>query len=107
MDHVELEYTGSGKLACTIDNIILIMDNDPLLKGKIATDDFANRGLVLGTLPWSKRPEKRLWTDTDDAGLNWYLEARYGITGRDRIMIALMLISDKHRSTTSRTTWTP
>ena len=94
---IPLEYTGSGKLANTIDNVILIMDNDPLLKGKIATDDFANRGLVLGTLPWSKRPEKRLWTDTDDAGLNWYLEARYNITGRDRIMIALMLISDKHR----------
>lgn len=97
MKSVPLKYTGAGRLANTIDNIIQIMDNDPSLKGRIATDDFANRGMVLGPLPWAKRPDKRLWTDTDDAGLNWYMEARYGITGRDRITLALMLISDKHR----------
>ena len=81
----------------SIDNILKIMINDPLLKGKIATDDFANRGLVLGALPWNGGQDKRLWTDTDDAGINWYMEDRFGIVGRDRISMALMLISDKNK----------
>lgn len=92
-----LAMTKNGSYANTIDNLVRIMDFDPELKGRIATDDFANRGLVLGRLPWSKQEGKRLWTDTDDAGMNWYMEARYGITGKDKIALALMLISDKHR----------
>ena len=52
---------------------------------KIAIDDFSTRGLVLGALPWNPISDRRLWQDTDDAGLAWYLENRYGITGRDKI----------------------
>ena len=40
--------------------------------------------------------ERREWTDADDAGLRYYLEKVYGITGKDRINDALMLVSQKH-----------
>lgn len=79
------------------DNIIRILNFDPALKDKIATDEFAVRGLVLGSLPWDARPEKRNWSDTDDAGLAWYLEQRWNISGRDKIDNSLMLVSDQHR----------
>lgn len=89
--------TNTGRPKKTMDNIIRILNYDPELKGKVAIDDFSTRGLALGKLPWSTDTEKRLWTDTDDAGMSWYLEARFGITGRDKISGALMLVSEQHK----------
>lgn len=86
----------TGTPAKTTDNVLIILDNDPLLKGKLAFDEFANRGLVLGALPWDSRAERRQWTDIDDAGLRHYLERTYGITGKERIYDATALCAHKH-----------
>ncbi|TZE81987.1 virulence-associated E family protein [Calorimonas adulescens] len=88
--------TTTGMPAKTTDNILIILENDPLLKGKLAFDEFANRGLVLGPLPWDPRTERRQWTDVDDAGLRHYLEHTYKITGKDRIFDAIALCAHKH-----------
>lgn len=80
----------------TTDNILIILDNDPLLKDKLAFDEFANRGLVLGELPWNNTEKRRQWTDIDDAGLRHYLEHTYNITGKDRIFDAVALCAHKH-----------
>jgi predicted P-loop ATPase len=86
----------TGQPAKTVDNCLIILDNDPLLKGKIAYDEFANRGLVLGALPWDRQEGRRQWTDIDDAGLRHYLERVYNITGKDRVYDATALIAHKH-----------
>jgi putative DNA primase/helicase len=39
--------------------LIIIFENDPLLKGKIAFDEFASRAVVLGAVPWDKSVENR------------------------------------------------
>lgn len=87
----------TGTPAKTMDNICIILENDPLLKGKFGLDEFANRGIVLGSLPWDERAERRVWSDTDDAGAQWYIEKVYGITGKDKILNAIALISFKNR----------
>ncbi len=87
----------TGTPAKTMDNICIILENDPLLKGKFGLDEFANRGVVLGPLPWDKRTERRVWSDTDDAGAQWYIEKVYGITGKDKILNAIALSSFKNR----------
>lgn len=98
MTQAKLEYdSNTGHPKKTMDNILRILNHDPLLAGKIAIDEFSTRGLVLGALPWSQTNCKRLWTDTDDAGIAWYLENRYHITGRDKISNALMLVSEQHK----------
>jgi predicted P-loop ATPase len=86
----------TGAIAKTTDNILIILENDPLLKNKVAFDEFANRGLALGDLPWNKKEERRQWMDVDDAGLRHYLERTYGITGKERIFDAVALCSHKH-----------
>ncbi len=91
-----LKLNGNGSVEKTIGNISLILDNDPLLKDKIALDDFACRGVALGTLPWNSTGGRRQWNDTDDAGLRWYLENVYSITGKDKIYDALALCAHKH-----------
>lgn len=88
--------TSTGTPLKTIDNICIILDNDPQLKGKIAYDEHANRPVVLGGLPWPRGDSDR-WTDTDDAGLRHYIERAYCITGKDRIMDAFALCAQSHR----------
>lgn len=90
-----LEVDSRGKIKSTIDNIRTILEYDPLLKGKFALNAFANRGEVLGALPWDIIGERRLWSDTDNNGLYWYLEKYYEISGRGNIDAAL----DVHAAT--------
>ena len=86
-----LSLSAFGGYEKTTNNILLILKNDPLLKGRFAFDEFAGRSLVKGALPWDKRAEMRQHTDDDDAGLRWYLESIYGITGKDKISDGLAL----------------
>lgn len=86
----------TGAPAKTTDNLLIILDNDPLIKGKLAFDEFANRGLVLGALPWDPSEGRRQWTDIDDAGLRHYMERMYGITGKEKIFDAVALCAHKH-----------
>ena len=86
----------SGLPKATIDNIWIILEHDPRLKGKFALNDFAGRGEVLGALPWAEDDRRRFWDDNDNAGLYWYLEKYYQITGNGKIDGALSLHSAKH-----------
>lgn len=92
-----LKRNSNGIIEKTIDNVLLVLENDPLVKGKIALDDFANRGLALGALPWDSSEKKRFWNDTDDAGLRHYLEKVYGIIGKEKIYDATSLCAHKHK----------
>ena len=91
-----IQFNESGCPKRTIDNIVRILNNDPLLKGKLAYDAFSVRVLALGALPWNAAVERRIWTDADDAGMQWYLEYRFDITGKDKILSALLLVAEQH-----------
>ena len=86
----------TGLPQATIDNIWIILEHDPQLRGKFALNRFAGRGEVLAPLPWSNRAERRLWDDNDNQGLYWYLEKFYQITGTAKIDGALSLHSTTH-----------
>jgi predicted P-loop ATPase len=86
----------TGQIKATIDNVWLILENDPNLKGKFALNEFAGRGEVMGALPWEKSEKRRLWDDNDNQGLYWYLEKYYQLTGNGKIDSALSLHSVKH-----------
>jgi len=87
----------TGQPAKMVDNVLIILENDPLLKGKMAFDEFANRGLALGALPWDTRDKRRQWVDIDDAGLRNYIEKVYHISGKDRVYDATALCAFKRR----------
>lgn len=91
-----LQRTQDGKIKSTIDNVLIILDGDPLLKGKFALNKFAGRGEVLGALPWEKSTARRLWSDTDSNGLYWYMERFWGITSRGNIDSALDIHASEH-----------
>ena len=85
----------TGAVKGTINNVLIILEHDPMLKGKFALNQFASRGEVLGTLPWDQRDKRRLWDDNDNQGLYWYLEKVYKITGNGKIDGALSLHSNR------------
>lgn len=93
----QLDVDANGGYRKTIDNMLIVLRNDPLLKGKIALDEFAARGVSTGALPWDGRTGQRVWSDNDDAGAQWYLEVRYGLTGKDKVMNALSLCAQGNR----------
>ena len=90
----DLEYSKSGKLQCTIGNLILILENDPALRGHIVHDLFAGYDGVVGGLPWNKKATQ--WTDSDDANLRVWLEKNYGLTGKEKIADALTAVLTRH-----------
>ncbi|WFR63051.1 virulence-associated E family protein [Paenibacillus amylolyticus] len=92
-----LEFNSNGVYLKTVDNVLIVLEYDPALKDKIAFDEFANRGLVLGSLPWDAREERRPWASSDDAGIYHYIEKVYGIAVDAKINNALTLITHKKR----------
>lgn len=93
----DIARNSDGKPLSTIDNCILIMRKDPLLRGKFALNVFSGRGEVLGELPWESSGKRRMWSDTDSNGLYWYMEKAYSITRRGNIDAALDLHAAKNR----------
>lgn len=91
-----LQRNQNNTVKGTIDNIRIILDGDPFLKGRFALNQFAGRGEVLAALPWNTSGKRRLWSDTDNNGLYWYLERYWGITSRGNIDSALDIHASAH-----------
>ena len=84
----------TGEADPNIENALLILQNDPRLKGTFATNEFSARPVLLRDVPWRPRgsvKDKRNgepWADTDDAGLRLYLESVWNMKGRQAIQDA-------------------
>ncbi len=79
----------TGEPLNTIQNVQVVLENDPRLKGRIYHDEMAGRPMAVSPLPWEPQGQScgvRQWTDADDSGLRGYLEAVYKITGKEKTM---------------------
>ncbi|MDR3586875.1 MAG: virulence-associated E family protein [Desulfosporosinus sp.] len=92
-----LEYKQDGTLKATIDNIRLIMENDPNLSKTIGYNQFASRIELLRDLPWRGMDGNTYWLDSDDAALRHYLEKYYGISHTGKTMDALSVIVEQNK----------
>jgi predicted P-loop ATPase len=89
----------NGKIKQTIDNVLLILNNDPRLCGRFMLNEFSGRGEVLYPLPWDKDPDKfkrRAWADSDISAMYWYMEKGYKITKRNAIDAGLDIHAATH-----------
>ena len=92
----KLDYDKKGNLRNTIDNVVIILENDPRIKGKMIYNEFSNRATVVGKLPWSDEVD-RDWRDDDDAGIRYFMESNYNLTGAGKIADAVTMIYQKNR----------
>lgn len=93
----ELDYDSKGHLRSTIDNAVIILENDPRTKGKLIYNDFSNRAIITGKLPWTEKAYKRDWCDDDDAGVRHFLEHSYNHTGAGKIADAVSIVYQKNK----------
>ena len=91
-----LRYDDNGRVKPTLDNMLKILVHDQALSGRVAYDRFASRYVAKGALPWNMQPGTRIWTDADDAGLRWYLENKYEVTGRDKVQDAMIMCAEQN-----------
>lgn len=93
----ELDVDTKGNYYSTINNVVLILENDPKLKQCLAFNAFEQREIAKRDLPWRKVTyHTRYLTDNDDAGIRHYLENTYGITGVQKINDAVALVLHKN-----------
>lgn len=93
----ELEMDRKGNYYSTIDNLVLILENDPRLKGNLVYDQLEQRPVALRNLPWRKvANDTRYLSDRDDDNLEHYLEKVYKIAGT-KLEVAMNVIFEKHQ----------
>jgi len=95
----KLKLSSKGKIEPTIDNALVIIRNDPQLKDAYYYDEFRDRPVVCGDLPWMpfEKRTTHVWSDTDDAGMRNFLEARYQLDSITKIKDAVDLAMLKTR----------
>lgn len=92
----DLTRDQKGNIVSSAPNIILILENDPALKDRIAMNDFVHRVIIKDDLPWRSVERGDYWTDTDDASLRNYLYSVYGIKGAGIIADAWSEVAIRH-----------
>ena len=87
-----------GEIMSTISNVVLILENDPDLKGNLGgVDLFANKVIKSGSLPWWEYdPYNPGWDDDDDANIRLFLEKNYHINGVSKILDAQRIVHKRN-----------
>ncbi|MBS1988739.1 hypothetical protein JST56_07175 [Candidatus Dependentiae bacterium] len=89
----KLDVDKKGNFRSTINNIVLILENDGVLKGKLALNTFEQREVFLKNLPWRKiTPVTKYMTDKDDAGIRHYIETAYSVSGIQKVKDAIDMV---------------
>lgn len=95
-DWLGLLEMSKNQYKSTTNNVAIILEHDPILKGKMKFNAFAERSVITGAMPWHKDKRERDWTDSDDSGLRYYLEKTYDISGVLKITDGLAVHFNRH-----------
>ena len=91
----------TGAVELSLKNLILILQNDPALKGVAALNLLRGGPVMRRRAPWDQRKGQvpdggEPWRDSDNAGLRYYLETKWGLVGKDKIQDALDLVREEN-----------
>ncbi len=90
-----LDVGQKGKVLNTLNNYLMVFNNDPLLKGAIRKNMLTERTDIVKPLGW-KRDSPTL-TDTDVQYLISYLEKSYGLSVEKKVESAIKIIANENR----------
>ncbi|PKM70130.1 MAG: hypothetical protein CVU86_07055 [Firmicutes bacterium HGW-Firmicutes-11] len=93
----QLKMAPRGGIEPTIENMLLILRNDPNLANLGGFNEFNYRSETFGALPWNKDTTHRSWSDTDDAGLRHYVEKVYQVSAPNKLEDALALRFEENK----------
>lgn len=87
----KLDVNKNGQVVNSLKNLILILQNDELLK-HIVFNQFSDGMEIIGEVPW-KHPSK-FWRDADDAQLMSYVDLHYGTFSKQNYITAVAKVTD-------------
>jgi putative DNA primase/helicase len=77
----KMDVDRKGNYYPTINNLVLILENDPVFKNNIAYDEFEQRPVFRRNLPWRKvDASSKFITDIDDDNIEAYIEKAFEIS---------------------------
>ncbi len=85
-----LELDKQGKIKDTLDNIVLIIRNDPELQS-LAFNKHRDGIDARNGLPWSQMKEG--WNDSDNAALKVYISNKYGVYSPTKTKDAILAVA--------------
>lgn len=94
----KLERDGRGKANATIDNVVLILEHDPQLRGRLAYNAMKERLVCRRPMPWQTAVDARNgteWADPDDSALRHYLESVYQISAPQKVFDAVSIVGQR------------
>lgn len=86
-----LELDKTGKVKNTLQNLTIILMNDPLLK-PLVFNQLLDGMEIKGDVPW--RHPSKFWRDADDAQLISYVDSHYGTFSARNYDIAVAKVTD-------------
>ena len=94
----KLDCDRKGNVMNTIQNCVIILQNDPRVCDNLCYNDLSKDSLLRRDLPWRKIGQyKDLMTDADDSEFMNFFESQYGITSEKKIKDAIEICI--HRNT--------
>lgn len=95
----KLTINKNGAVEATIENIVIVLEHDKRLKGKLAQNLFTNRLSIIDDLPWHRCEDHingDMWSDMDDSSLRMYIEKIYRISAKDKVTDAINVVMQRH-----------
>lgn len=89
-----LAHSKDGSIACSVENCVLILENDPVLMGVIRKDLFTGCMVIVGDMPWHRAGS--CFTDDDLAFIELLFENHYSITSEKKILTALRIVANSN-----------
>lgn len=96
----DMKMTKNGPvIKQTIDNMVIAMQQDENLAGRVCWNDFNHAPFRVGKLPWT-HPEddfEAQWLDADDSNMERYLEHQYGLNSERKYLQAFNIVTDANK----------
>lgn len=89
-----LEKTDKGGTANSIQNCLIVFENDPVFAGKISRNLLTETDDIIGDMPWQRTTTR--YDDLDRPHVLLYFEQHYGIRSEKSIENAFRVVASKH-----------
>lgn len=89
----------SGLPAKSTRNVRIMLEHDPLLKGRIKLNTFTNQLLGIAPLPWGIRTDAEgefEWSEADDAGIRDYTHEVLKFRSSEVVSDAVLLVAQRN-----------
>lgn len=91
----DLARNEKGITCQTINNCMMVLQRDPLLKGAIRKNELSGKIDIVGDLGWNRTSSSL--TDTDVYQIQWYLEKNYGLKHDRNINKAMNMVANENK----------